>query len=131
MARFIRFFLSIAMVGAALLSSAAFPGYSECIPKHVAVRDIPKAALETLAFVRSHGQAPPGHVGGRRFGNYGGGGERKLPERDVRGNRVEYQEWDIYPKQPGRNRGAERLVTGTDGRAWYTADHYCSFTEMP
>jgi len=29
------------------------------------------------------------------------------------------------------NRGAERIVTGSDGRAWYTGDHYQHFTEMP
>ena len=85
---------------------------------------------ETLLYVRLHRQPPPGHVGGRRFGNFGRGGEQRLPVRTGRGSRIDYQEWDIHPRRPGRNRGAERLVTGSDGRAWYSADHYCSFTEM-
>jgi len=28
------------------------------------------------------------------------------------------------------NRGPERIVTGSDGRAYYTSDHYTTFTEM-
>jgi guanyl-specific ribonuclease Sa len=91
---------------------------------------IPKAARETLAYIRKHQSAPPGYVGGRRFGNYGRGGEQKLPVRDAQGRTIQYQEWDIHPKIQGRNRGPERLVTGSDGRAWYTADHYFSFTEL-
>ena len=26
--------------------------------------------------------------------------------------------------------GARTVTTGSDGRAWYSADHYCTFTEM-
>lgn len=91
---------------------------------------IPPEAMETLAYIRKHGEAPQGYVGGRRFGNYGGNGEQKLPTRDAHGKAITYQEWDIHPKVRGRNRGAERIVTGSDGRAWYTADHYSTFTEI-
>ena len=35
-----------------------------------------------------------------------------------------YQEWDVNPKKPGRSRDAERIITGADGSAWYTLDHY-------
>jgi len=87
---------------------------------------IPPEARRVLAYVREHRAAPPGHVGGRRFGNF----EGRLPKVDGRGGRVTYQEWDIFPKTRGRNRGAQRLVTGSDGRAWYTGDHYASFTEL-
>lgn len=87
---------------------------------------IPAPARETLAYVRQHGYAPPGYIGGRVFGNY----EGVLPRYDARRKRIEYREWDVHPKAEGRNRGAERLVTGSDGRAWYTADHYRTFTEV-
>ncbi|WP_243302491.1 ribonuclease domain-containing protein [Geothrix oryzisoli] len=87
---------------------------------------VPAHARETLAYVRQHGYAPPGYVGGRIFGNY----EGVLPRYDTRRKRIEYREWDVQPKAEGRNRGAERLVTGSDGRAWYTADHYRTFTEV-
>ncbi|MCE1229734.1 MAG: hypothetical protein LWX11_09665 [Firmicutes bacterium] len=92
---------------------------------------IPQAAYDTLAYVRAHDEAPPNYVGGRRFGNYGSQGEQKLPTHDAQGRPITYREWDIHPKRPGQNRGAQRLVTGSDGRAWYTADHYRTFTELP
>ena len=100
-------------------------------PTQVQVQGAPKDAVpvharETLAYIRQHGYAPPGYVGGRVFGNY----EGALPRYDTRHKRIEYREWDVHPKAEGRNRGAERLVTGSDGRAWYTADHYRTFIEV-
>jgi len=92
----------------------------------VALQDpLPAHARETLAYIRQHGYAPPGFVGGRVFGNY----EGQLPRYDSRRKRIEYREWDVRARAEGRNRGAERLVTGSDGRAWYTADHYRTFVE--
>lgn len=118
------------LLALALALGPALPGRADCRPHTVAPSRIPEAAWRTLDTVRRTGDAPWGQVGGRRFGNYGRGGEERLPDRDRRGRRIDYQEWDIHPKLPGRSRGAERVVTGSDGRAWYTADHYCSFTEM-
>lgn len=86
---------------------------------------VPPHARETLSYIRKHGYAPPGFVGGRVFGNY----EGQLPRYDARRKRIEYREWDVRARAEGRNRGAERLVTGSDGRAWYTADHYRTFVE--
>lgn len=88
---------------------------------------IPSYAWETLAYIRAHHEAPPGFEGSRRFGNY----EKVLPQRDASGRRIQYQEWDVHPHREHVNRGAERLVTGSDGRAWFTGDHYAHFTEMP
>lgn len=87
---------------------------------------IPPAVRETLAYIREHGYAPPGYVGGRVFGNY----EGVLPRYDARRKRILYREWDVHPMAEHRNRGTERLVTGSDGRAWYTDDHYRSFSEV-
>jgi guanyl-specific ribonuclease Sa len=83
---------------------------------------IPSYAQRTLTYIRQHHVAPPGYVGGRHFGNF----ERTLPAYD-HGKRIEYQEWDVRPRVPRRNRGPERIVTGSDGRAWYTPDHYRTF----
>ena len=88
--------------------------------------EIPAKVYKVLDYIRTNGRAPAGYVGGRRFGNF----ERLLPRQDVSGQRIQYQEWDVNPKKKGRNRGAERLVTGSDGRAWYTRDHYDSFVEV-
>ena len=97
------------------------------VQMRVAPQDpIPVHARETLTYIRQHGFAPPGYVGGRIFGNY----EGLLPRYDARRKRIEYREWDVRPKAEGRNRGAERLITDRVGHAWYTADHYKSFVEV-
>lgn len=88
--------------------------------------DIPQKAIVVLNYIREHHKAPDGFVGGRTFGNY----EKHLPMLDKNDKKISYQEWDINPKVEGKNRGAQRLVTGSDGRAWYTADHYETFTEI-
>ena len=88
---------------------------------------IPAQARQVLAYIRAHREAPEGYEGGRRFGNY----EHVLPATDGNGRHIQYQEWDVHPHEAHVNRGAERLVTGSDGRAWYTGDHYAHFTEVP
>jgi guanyl-specific ribonuclease Sa len=125
----IRRLLALFFCALLALGSSA-PSQADCSPHTVAPAQIPRAAWLTLDHVKREGQPPPNQVGGRRFGNYGRGGEQKLPVRGAQGRRIDYQEWDIHPRLPGRNRGPERLVTGSDGRTWYSADHYCSFTEM-
>ncbi len=87
---------------------------------------IPQKARDVLAYVRSNNRAMDGYVGGRQFKNL----ERNLEQRDANGQKIAYQEWDVNPKIEGQNRGAERLITGSDGRAWFTSDHYRSFVEV-
>lgn len=99
------------------------------VPRAPAVRTskqeaIPPKVWEVLDYIRTNNRAPKGYVGGRKFGNY----ESRLPKMNRQGQRIEYREWDVNPKQA--NRGAERLVTGSDDRAWYTRDHYNSFIEV-
>lgn len=79
-----------------------------------------------LAYVLANKQPMPGYVGGRTFGNF----ENHLPRSDTSGKPIKYQEWDVNPKRQGKNRGVERLVTGSDSRAWYTSDHYNTFVEV-
>ena len=88
--------------------------------------DVPTTALNVLKYVRQNGVAMDGYVGGRRFGNF----ENLLPKKDASGKRIDYQEWDVNPKIQGKNRGTERLITGSDGKAYYTNDHYRSFIEV-
>ncbi len=126
--RFLRCTLSILV----LLSPPSAIGpklWADCRPKRVAPSAIPVYAWDTLDYVRSNHKAPSGFQGGRYFGNYGGKGETKLP-LEANGQRISYQEWDVHTKRLFRSRGSERVITGSDGRAWYTADHYCTFTEM-
>ena len=86
-------------------------------------KNVPEKALRVLKYVRENGVAMSGYVGGRRFGNF----EGLLPKKDASGRRIDYQEWDVNPKIQGKNRGAERLITGTDVKGYYTSDHYGSF----
>src|SRR5215831_8711963 len=83
--------------------------------------EIPEKARVVLAEIQKrNGEAPPGYVGGRTFSNR----ERRLP-------RGSYREYDVNPKKSGRNRGTERIVIEQrTGKAYYTRDHYETFTPM-
>ncbi|MGV9820393.1 ribonuclease domain-containing protein [Nocardia xishanensis] len=91
---------------------------------------VPDRAYVTLAEIDA-GRWPdsanaPGTKGGERWMNRDG----TLPRTDAAGRSITYQEWDVNPKQRNRSRDAERIVTGSDGTAWYTGDHYETFTRM-
>jgi guanyl-specific ribonuclease Sa len=64
-------------------------------------------------------------AGGFPFGNY----EGRLPKQTADGKPITYTEYDVNGYD-GVNRGAERVVVGSDGRCWYTSDHYGSFVEV-
>jgi guanyl-specific ribonuclease Sa len=91
---------------------------------------VPEKVQRVLRHIDKTGEAPEGYEGGRTFLNLGRNGEESLPRRDGRGRSISYREWDVNPHIPGHNRGAERLVTGADGSAYYTADHYRTFTKI-
>jgi ribonuclease T1 len=83
--------------------------------------EVPEKARTVLVEIqRRKGEPPPGYVGGRTFGNR----ERRLP-------RGSYREYDVNPKKPGKSRGAERIVIEQrTGKAYYSRDHYETFTPM-
>jgi ribonuclease T1 len=91
---------------------------------------VPAKVATVLHHIDTSHKAPAGYEGGRTFHNEGHGGEQRLPQKDKEGNAISYQEWDVNPKVQGVNRGAERLVTGSDGSAYYTSDHYRTFTKV-
>jgi guanyl-specific ribonuclease Sa len=101
-----------------------------CPPCKDGVVALPKNVADTLAHIRASRAAPPGFRGGELFKNDGRRGGQRLPVADEAGNPIKYQEWDVNPHQRGVNRGAERLVTGSDGKAYYTRDHYETFTQV-
>ena len=91
---------------------------------------VPAAAVSTLKKIDS-GEWPaaanaPGTKGGDTWRNR----DHQLPDKDAKGKAITYQEWDVNPKQRGQTRDAERIITGSDGSAWYTGDHYKTFTRM-
>ena len=64
--------------------------------------------------------APGKSIGGDTFGNY----EGRLPT----GKGITYREADCYYN--GKKRNAYRVVYSSEGRVWYTEDHYNTFTEL-
>jgi guanyl-specific ribonuclease Sa len=89
----------------------------------------PLSAYQVADYVeRNGGNPPPGYRGGTVFQNDGRGGGQRLSSLDVDGNRITYREYDVNPYAPGVNRGAERIVIGSDGSRYYTNDHYTTFT---
>ena len=87
---------------------------------------VPQKAWDVLSYLKGNNMHPPqNYKGGKIFANDGRDNSQKLPE-----NGTTYREYDIDPKTPGVRRGAERIVVGSDGSAWYTPDHYVSFARM-
>jgi ribonuclease T1 len=117
----VAFALGLVAVFGSLLSPA--PHSWAAGPTTDVVRDaeVPQKARDVLAEIQKRrGEPPPGYVGGRTFGNR----ERRLP-------RGSYREYDVNPKQPGKSRGAERIVIERrTGKAYYSRDHYETFTPM-
>ena len=88
---------------------------------HRTEQAFPQKARDLLEAIQQHeGKALPGYIGGGIFQNR----ERRLP-------RGHYREYDVNPKIRGRSRDAERIVIEQDtGKAYYTDDHYRTFTPL-
>ena len=84
-------------------------------------RGAPQKAYDLLQrLVERNGSPLPGYVGGREFQNR----ERRLPQG-------RYREYDVNPKIRGRSRDAERIVIEQrTGKAYYTGNHYRTFTPL-
>jgi len=87
-------------------------------------------AQAVLDVVDATGRPPKGYVGGRQFLNDGRGGTAALPRRDAAGRALTYHEYDVNPYRQGVDRGPERLVVGSDGSAFWTADHYDTWQRL-
>jgi ribonuclease T1 len=98
-------------------TSAADPGSG--LPT-VALADLPPEAADTVGLIDAGGPFPEDEDGGV-FGNF----EGLLPEQD----RGYYREYTV--QTPGLDhRGARRIVAGSSGELYWTADHYQSFERI-
>lgn len=111
--------------------SVDVPQSAKTIRTYVAKPSVAAGGSNHLADVQGRGF--PGfkwgkkeYAGGRVFNNGAQPDGNKLPY--LAGQT--YQEWDITPCVLGQNRGAERIITSSDGKAYYTNDHYNNFTEF-
>ena len=91
---------------------------------------VPDRAWQTLGHIDAGDWPDAAEAPGTRGGDVFRNREGRLPDHDDDGARIGYREWDVNPKAPNRGRDAERIVTGGDESAWYTGDHYDSFTRM-
>ena len=92
---------------------------------------VPSEAEQAADYAQANnGAAQPGYVGNRPFANDGRGGGQVLPRTTPDGQPITYREYDVNPYTPGVNRGAERVVIGSDGSRWYTDNHYRTFTQF-
>jgi ribonuclease T1 len=86
----------------------------------VTVGELPEQAVDTLRLIESGGPFPYSKDGST-FGNR----EGILPDE----RSGYYREYTV--ETPGSDdRGARRIVTGSDGERYYTDDHYDSFREI-
>lgn len=108
------------------VSPAKGPAAPPVAKSPVVLKGVPDKAIKMLAHVDQHADAPDGYEGGRTFGNF----EKRLPQSDAKARKIKYREWDVNPLKPGVNRGPERLVTGSDGSAYFTDDHYSTFKKI-
>ncbi|GAB25694.1 putative guanyl-specific ribonuclease [Gordonia polyisoprenivorans NBRC 16320 = JCM 10675] len=88
---------------------------------------VPARVRQTLALIDAGTWPAAANAPGTRGGIVFRNNEGRLPSTTSSGKAITYREWDVNPKEPGRSRDAERIVTGSDGSAWYTDDHYQTF----
>lgn len=68
----------------------------------------------------------PKTKGGKEFKNK----PPKLPKNDKNSRKIEYREYDVNSRIPGKPRDRERFVRGSDGSTYYTNNHYETFTKI-
>lgn len=86
----------------------------------VGVDELPQEARTTLVLIKQGGPFPY-----KRDGVVFGNRERRLPVRPS----GYYREYTV--RTPGaRDRGARRIVVGTQGEFYYTDDHYNTFRRI-
>jgi hypothetical protein len=76
------------------------------------------------------GGAQPGYKGGGKFDNDGSFDSQILPEFDSKNNPITYKKYDVFSFVKGINRGALRVIIGSDGSAYFTNNHYKTFTKL-
>ncbi|HWT53758.1 MAG TPA: ribonuclease domain-containing protein [Rhodocyclaceae bacterium] len=97
-----------------------FAGLASAYDDSITVATLPPEARTTLQLIDAGGPFPY-RRDGVVFGNY----ERRLPVR-ARGYYHEY----TVPTPGVKTRGARRIIAGTEGERYYTADHYNSFRRI-
>lgn len=111
--------------------SVAVPQYAKTIRTYVLKPSVAPGGSNHLADVQNRGMigfkwGKKEYAGGKPFDNDPQPDGNRLPHA----NGQSYQEWDVNECVAGQSRGTERIVTSSDGKAYYTNDHYKNFTEF-
>ena len=102
-------------------SATSMPDRDESGIPYVHVDALPAEATEMLVLIDAGGPYEYAGKDGSTFGNF----EGHLPQQ----RRGYYREYTV--ETPGLNhRGARRIVTGSGGEFYWTADHYESFERI-
>jgi len=123
--------VSVLIASVALALSLSTGGGRDTAPAvNVSTVNAPAAAIATLQKIDAGDWPAAANAPGTKGGDIWRNQNRDLPTKDSAGRPISYQEWDVNPKKRGQSRDAERIITGSDGSAWYTGDHYRTFTRM-
>jgi RHS repeat-associated protein len=107
------------------------PSAKDTVEKAQQVVDsLPDDALKALQEILG-GKPRPNVRKPSVYQNDGREGSQVLPPRDAEGNPIHYTEHTVNPREPGKNLDGKRFVEGTDGRIYYTDDHYRTLHEVP
>ena len=116
--------VAIVALTAAFLASSPVLARNDSVAaaaiQEIAVAALPREAQQTLHIIRRGGPFLY-ERDGAVFGNY----ERLLPQR----SRGHYHEYTV-PTPGARDRGARRIIGGSDGAYYYSDDHYRSFKRI-
>lgn len=122
--RYLRFVLGIVLACLAVLvlpgASAREEAPNRPILSGVALADLPVEARATLRLIKNGGPFPY-----RKDGSIFQNREHKLPTRP----HGYYREYTV-PTPGARDRGARRIVAGSQYEYFYSSDHYRSFRRI-
>ena len=114
-------------IASALVAGSRYSVKNQKSKESYQITEENKKFYEMDKYIEGHnGEVPQGYKGGTTFNNR----EGKLPVSDSSGNLISYKEFDVNPYLKGVNRGAERLVKGSDGSSYMTSDHYSNFQSL-
>lgn len=88
--------------------------------REIAVAQLPREAVRTLALIKQGGPFPY-----KRDGTVFGNRERRLPAHE----QGYYREYTV-PTPGAKDRGARRIVAGRKAEYYYTEDHYETFRRI-
>ncbi|GHF35358.1 hypothetical protein GCM10010218_15740 [Streptomyces mashuensis] len=99
--------------------------------------EVPEESQAVLRDIREFGVEAQGAGPQRQgpslpqpFSNTGKNGAYQLPTHDSTGKPITYLEWGTVQSAGNPKWGGERIVTGSDGSAYYTPTHYQTYIVM-